>query len=62
MKQIMVSFSDHCHTLSIDRVLSTIRIGKDLWYLNDFQLDKSILFPSLKILIITSSQATYKNM
>ena len=62
MKQIMVSFSDHCNTLSIDRVLSTIRIAKDLWYLNDFLLDKSILFPSLKILIITSSQATYKNM
>ena len=37
----MVSFTDHYNTISIDRLLSKSKIGKDSWYFNNCLLCKA---------------------
>ena len=36
----MVSFTDHCNAISIDRHPSKTKIGKHSWYFNNFLLCK----------------------
>ena len=37
---IMVSFTDHYNSISIDRLLSKTKLGKDQWYFTNFLLCK----------------------
>ena len=36
----MVSLTDHCNSIAIDRLTSKTRIGKDSWYFNNSLLCK----------------------
>ena len=40
INHIMVSFTDHCNVISIDRFPSKTKIGKDSWYVNNSLLCK----------------------
>ena len=37
---MMVSFTDHCNAIFIERFPSTIKIGRDSWYFNNSLLYK----------------------
>ena len=44
----MVSFTDHYNAISIDRLPSKTKIGKDSWYFNNSVLCKPELFSATK--------------
>ena len=44
----MVSFTDHYNAISIDRLPSKIKIGKDSWYFNNSLLCKPEFYPTYK--------------
>ena len=48
INHIMVSLTDHCNAIFIDRFLSKTKLGKDSWYFNNSVLYKPEFFLSTK--------------
>ena len=55
----MVSFTDNYNFISIDRLTSKTKIGKDSWYFNNSLLCKPEFFPATKtFLFLSKTQKT----
>ena len=59
INHIMVSLNDHYNAISIDRLSSNTKIGKDSWYFKNSLSCKTDLFSNIKNLV--SSSKTQEN-
>ena len=64
-KDIMVSFTDHYNAISIDRIFSKTKIGKDSWYFNNSLLHEpefSSTTKNLLFLLKTQKTTTFQQV